>query len=126
MSAYDKPVSKLAGSPELCTGLESLKGSEQQQAQSVIPGLRCQPCQMGIRKPKKSVLRWEREGGRVISHPAHTQASRHLTPTDSSKFKTKPAQVFRENIPHLSTANTIPFPDHQEKKLGSFRESGSP
>lgn len=40
MSAYDKPVSKLAESPELCTGLESLKGSEQQQAQSVIPGLK--------------------------------------------------------------------------------------
>lgn len=53
VSAYDKPVSKLAESPELCTGLESLKGSEQQQEQSVIPGLRCQPCQMGIRKPKK-------------------------------------------------------------------------
>lgn len=67
MSAYDKPVSKLAESPELCTGLESLKGSEQQQAQSVIPGLRCQPCQMGIRKPKKMCSemregRWKGEG----------------------------------------------------------------
>lgn len=59
MSAYDKPVSKLAESPELCTGLVSLKGSEQQQAQSVIPGLRNaraqkhQPCQLGIRKTKE-------------------------------------------------------------------------
>lgn len=65
MSAYDKPVSKLAESPELCTGLESFKGSKQQQAQSVTPGLRHQPCQMGIRKPKKSVPRWEREDGRM-------------------------------------------------------------
>lgn len=39
MSAYDKPVSKLAESPELCTGLESLMVSEQQE-HLVIPGLK--------------------------------------------------------------------------------------
>lgn len=65
MSAYDKPVTKLAEIPELCMGLESLEGSEQQQAQSVIPGLKkYQSCQLGDQKTQKSVLGWERKGGR--------------------------------------------------------------
>lgn len=54
MSAYDKPVTKLAEIPELCTGLESLEGSEQQQAQSVIPGLKnTSHANWGSEKPKK-------------------------------------------------------------------------
>lgn len=54
MSAYDKPVTKLAEIPELCTGLESLEGSEQQQAQSVIPGLKdTSHANWGSENPKK-------------------------------------------------------------------------
>jgi len=64
MSAYDKPVSKLAESPELFTGLESLTGSKQQQAQSVILGLKnVSHDNWGSEKPKKCPG-WDRKAGR--------------------------------------------------------------
>lgn len=69
MSAYDKPVSKLAESPELCTDLETLKGSEQQQAQSVILGLKIVSCANWDQKNQKKCpgMGWEgrKEGGEL-------------------------------------------------------------
>lgn len=64
MSAYDKPVSKLAESPELCTDFETLKGSEQQQAQSVTLGLKTVSRANWDQKKTKTVLEWDRKGGR--------------------------------------------------------------
>ena len=62
MTAHDKPVSKLAESPELCTGLDSLMVSEQQQERFVIPGLKTvSQTQWGSEKNQKCALRWGRK-----------------------------------------------------------------
>ena len=65
MTAHDKPVSKLAESPELCTGLDSLMVSEQQQERFVIPGLKTvSQTQWGSEKNQKCALRWGRKEGK--------------------------------------------------------------